>query len=175
MVIALDTENEKLRVALEVFQAMIFGAKSERGSVISAEQGSLDLGDLATDTTPVANDNGAGDAERRTRRRESAKRNVGALPKHLPRVEEVIEPGVAQCPCCSGALHKVGQDISEVLDVIPAILRVLRTIRPKYACRACEGAIIQVPAKPRLVTGGMASTALIAYVATMKFAWHLPL
>ena len=175
MVIALDTENEKLRVALEVFQAMIFGAKSEKGAVISAEQGRLDLGDLATDTTLVANDNGASDATRRTRQRKPAKRNVGALPKHLPRVEKVIEPGVTQCPYCASGLHRIGQDICEVLDVIPAILRVLRTIRPKYACRACEGAIIQAPAKPRLVTGGMASTALIAYVATMKFAWHLPL
>jgi transposase len=175
MVIALDTENEKLRVALEVFRVMVFGAKSEKAAAISADQGSLNLGDLATDATPVANDNGSDDADRRTRRRAPAKRNVGALPKHLPRVEEVIEPGITECPCCAGGLHKVGQDITEVLDVIPAILRVLRTIRPKYACRACEGAMVQAPAKPRLVTGGMASTALIAYVATMKFAWHAPL
>ena len=118
MVIALDTENEKLRVALEVFQAMIFGAKSEKGAVISAEQGRLDLGDLATDTTLVANDNGASDATRRTRQRKPAKRNVGALPKHLPRVEKVIEPGVTQCPYCASGLHRIGQDICEVLDVI---------------------------------------------------------
>jgi transposase len=175
MVVALDIENEKLRVALEVFRAMIFGARSEKGTAIVAGQSSLDLGDLATDVSPVANDNASDGTGCRTRRRNPVHRNVGALPKHLPRIEEVIEPALTECPCCSGVLHKVGQDITEVLDVVPAILRVLRTIRPKYACRACEAALVQAPAKPRLVIGGMASTALIAHVATMKFAWHAPL
>ena len=64
-------------------------------------------------------------------------RNIGALPKHLPRCEIVIEPNTTTCPCCAGKLHRIGEDISEALDVIPAILRVLRFIRPKYACRAC--------------------------------------
>jgi transposase len=175
MVIDLDAENEKLRVALEVFRAMIFGAKSEKSAAISIDQAALDLGDLATDITPVANDNGLEKLVPSGRRRGTAKRNVGALPKHLPRIEQVIEPGMTECPCCAGTLHKIGEDIAEVLDVVPAVLRVLRTIRPKYACRACEGALVQVKARPRAVTGGMASTALVAHVVTMKFAWHAPL
>ena len=144
MVIALNTENEKLRVALEVFRAMIFGARSEKATAITAGQSSLDLGDLATDASPIANDNASDGIGCRTRRRDPARRNVGALPRYLPRIEEVIEPGLTECPCCAGGLHKVGQDITEVL---PAILRVLRTIRPKYACRACEAALVQAPAK----------------------------
>ena len=61
--------------------------------------------------------------------RKKAQRNIGALPKHLPRCEQVIEPETTACPCCQGLLHKIGQDVSEVLDVIPAILRVLRAAR----------------------------------------------
>lgn len=55
------------------------------------------------------------------------------LPKHLPRCEQTLEPDATACPCCESRLHKIGEDVSEVLDVIPAILRVLPTIRPKYA------------------------------------------
>jgi len=71
----------------------------------------------------------------------------------------VIEPETMACPCCQGRLHKIGQDVSEVLDVIPAILRVLRMIRPKYGCRGCEGAVVQAKALPRLIENSMASTA----------------
>jgi transposase len=123
---------------------------------------------------PAANDDApSATVVRGTRKK--AKRNVGALPKHLPRVEQVIEPETAECPCCAGQLHKIGEEASEALDHVPAILRVLRTIRPKYGCRACEGAIVQAPAPPRLIEGGMATTALIAHVVTSKFAWFIPL
>ncbi len=116
-----------------------------------------------------------GAAPKKPRTCRPAKRNVGALPRHLPRIVTTLEPKTTICPCCAGLLHKIGEDISEALDVIPAILRVLRTIRPKYGCRSCEGAVVQAKAMPRVVDGGMASTALVAYVVTAKFAWHLPL
>jgi transposase len=89
-------------------------------------------------------------------------------------VIEVIEPDTKICGCCNGALHRIGEDVAEALDVVPAIVRVLRTIRPKYASRACE-TIIQAPARLRLFDGGMATTALVASVAVWKYAWHLPL
>ena len=69
--------------------------------------------------------------------RKKARRNIGALPKHLPRCEQVIEPDTTACPCCAGRMHRIGEEMSEVLDGFPAMLRVLRTIRPKYACRDC--------------------------------------
>jgi transposase len=65
--------------------------------------------------------------------------------------------------------------VNEVLDVIPAILRVLRTIRPKYACRGCTDGVVQAKALPRLIESGMASTALVTHVVVSKFAWYLPL
>ena len=176
MVLDLDAENAKLRETVAALKAVIFGAKSEkRAALVDPDQGVLDLGDLATEATPVANDNATGAAPRKPRGRRPAKRNVGALPRHLPRIETVLEPEGTSCPCCDGLLHKIGEDITEALDVSPAIVRVLRTIRPKYGCRSCEGAVVQAKALPRIVDGGMASTALVAYVVTAKFAWHLPL
>ena len=176
MVLDLDAENARLRETVEVLKGVIFGAKSEkRASLIDPDQGTLDLGDLAIEATPTANDNGTDGALKKPRSHRPAKRNVGALPRHLPRIESVLEPASTTCPCCDGLLHKIGEDITEALDVIPAIVRVLRTIRPKYGCRSCEGAVVQTKALPRIVDGGMASTALVAYVVTAKFAWHLPL
>ena len=85
------------------------------------------------------------------------------------------EPDTTACPCCAGGLHKIGEDVNEVLDVIPAILRVLRTIRPKYACRGCTDGVVQAKVLPRLIESGMASTALVTHVVVSKFAWYLPL
>jgi len=172
----LVVKNAALQARVETLTALIFGAKSEKAAVIDPEQGVLDLGDLALETVPAANDNAertAGTPKRPPRR--PANRNVGALPQHLPRLETTIEPESTACPCCTAPMHRIGEDIAEALDVVPAIVRVLRTIRPKYACRGCAGALLQAPAKPRVVDGGMASTALVAHVVVAKFAWHLPL
>ena len=68
-----------------------------------------------------------------------ANRNRGALPAHLPRFEVVIDVESKQCPCCGGALHVIGEDRSEQLDIVPSQLRVKVVCRPRYACRACEG------------------------------------
>lgn len=176
MVMARDVEIEKLQTALKTAQALIFGPKSEKSSVILSGQSVLDLGDLARDVTPLAaNDEVAQGPAAAGPARQSAKRNIGALPKHLERIEEVIEPVSLDCPCCAGRLHRIGQDVAEALDGVPAQLRVLRTVRPKYACRACEGAIVQAPARGRVFEGGMATTALIANVVVLKFAWNIPL
>src|SRR6202166_1941288 len=176
MVLALDAENEKLRVVMKTLKEMIFGKRSERLAVIVAEQLALELDDLETGVTPPApaNDDAAA-TKPAGKPRKKARRNIGALPKHLPRCEQVLEPDATACPCCDGRLHKIGEDVSEVLDVIPAILRVLRTIRPKYACRGCTDGVVQAKVLPRLIEGGMASTALVTHVVVSKFAWYLPL
>ena len=101
--------------------------------------------------------------------------NRGALPRHLPRAEIVIEPDDQTCPCCGGALHRIGEEVSERLDVIPAAFRVLVTRRPKYGCRACESAVVQAPAPARLIEGGLPSERLVAHVLVSKYADHLPL
>jgi len=72
-------------------------------------------------------------------------------------------------------MHMIGEDVSEQLDVIPAVLRVKRVRRPRYGCRSCEGAVVQAKAPSRLVDNGMATTALVTSIVVGKFAWHLPL
>jgi transposase len=93
----------------------------------------------------------------------------------LPRIEVVIEPEDTACPCCKGSMHVIGEERSERLDVIPAQHRVLVTRRPKYACRACAGAVVQAPAPERLIKGGLPTEAMVAHVLVSKYAWHLPL
>jgi transposase len=173
MVLALDAEVATLRATVSTLKDMIFGARSERRAVIAAEQLPLNFSDIETLVAPPApaNDDREDKAGFPQGTREKRNRNIGALPKHLPRFEKVIEPETTTCPCCGGKLHCIGEDTNEVLDVVPAILRILRIIRPKYACRACEGAVVQAKAYPRLIEKGMASTALVAWIATAKFAW----
>lgn len=102
----------------------------------------------------------------------SRNRNRGRLPAHLPRVERIIEPDSTLCPCGCGEMTKIGEDVSERLDVIPAQLRVLITRRPKYACRRCSGAVVQAHAPEHVVPGGLPTEALIAQVVVAKFGDH---
>jgi transposase len=78
------------------------------------------------------------------------------------------------CACCGGALHAIGESVSERLDWVPAQLRVVGITRPKYACRTCE-TVAQAPAPERLITGGLATPALLAQVLVSKYCDHTPL
>jgi transposase len=174
MVLACEGEIEDLQATIAKLRTIIFGARSEKSAVIIAEQLSLGLGDVATAIPTPANDDGQDDERGNKTAPETRKkrnRNIGALPEHLPRVDVTIEPETTTCPCCAGALHLIGEDVNDVVDRVPAVLRILRTIRPKYACRACEGTVVQAKARPRLIESGMASTALVAWIAAAKFAW----
>ncbi|OWY07596.1 IS66 family transposase [Thioclava sp. NG1] len=105
----------------------------------------------------------------------AARRNRGNLPKDLPRIERVIEPDSLQCPCGCGEMHKIGEDRTERLDIVPAQLRVLVTVRPKYACRACTDGVTQASAPAHLIDGGLPTEGAIAHVLISKYADHLPL
>src|SRR5258707_1297612 len=97
-------------------------------------------------------------------RSEKRRANRGALPIHLPHVDVTIEPEDTNCPCCRAPMHVIGEETSQRLDVIPAQFRVVVTHRPKYACRACEQAVVQAPAPERLIKGGLPTEAMVAYV-----------
>src|SRR4029077_14551182 len=101
--------------------------------------------------------------------------NRGALPAHLPRIEIVVDIDDKSCRCCQGELHRIGEDRSERLDIVPAQFRVLVTRRPKYACRTCEDGVVQAPAPARLIEGGLPTEATVAQVLVSKYADHLPL
>lgn len=103
------------------------------------------------------------------------KRTIGNLPADLPRVEQVIEPATLICPCGCGVMHKIGEDRTERLDIVPAQLRVIVTVRPKYACRICTDGVTQAPARIHLIMGGLPTEATLAHVLVSKYADHLPL
>jgi transposase len=103
------------------------------------------------------------------------KRNRGSLPQHLPRLEIVVDIADKTCGCCGAPLHAIGEDRSEMLDYVPAQIRVQVIRRPRYGCRGCEGAVVQAPAPERPVDGGLATEALLAHVLVNKYADHLPL
>lgn len=158
---------EKLVVA---FRQAAFGRRSEKSD---PDQLELALEDLETAIAAVHAEDDADDrAAKRPVRPRAA--NRGVLPKHLRRVEEVIEPASLIC-VCGGGLHCIGQDMSERLDVIPAQFRVIVTRRPKYACRSCTNGVVQAPAPARLIPGGLPSEAVVAHVLVSKYADHLPL
>lgn len=165
-----DERIEQLEKLVAAFRQAAFGRKSEKSD---PDQFELALEDLETAIAAVHAEQ---DTEDRAARRPAKPRstNRGSLPKHLPRVEEIIEPESLVCGC-GGDLHAIGEDISERLDVIPAQFRVIVTRRPKYACRSCTDGVVQAPAPERLIPGGMPTEAMVAHVLVSKYADHLPL
>jgi transposase len=98
------------------------------------------------------------------------------LPDHLPREPYVHEPstGACHCPECGGALRALGEDVSEVLEYIPEHWRVLKHVRPKYSCGACQR-IVQAAAPSRPIERGYAGPGLLAHVLVSKYCDHIPL
>jgi len=161
---------QRLEKLVADFKRALFGARSEK---VAPEQYELALEDIETAMAAVHAEDEALDPSR-SRPARTRNANRGSLPKHLPRVEEVIEPEASICGC-GGGLHQIGEDVSERLDVIPAQFRVIVIRRPKYACRSCEGRIVQAPAPARLIEGGLPTEATVAHVLVSKYADHLPL
>jgi transposase len=168
---AAQAEIEKLKLLIRQLQRGQFGRRAER---LDPDQLQLGLEDLEQ---TMAAAEGAKDAARSStpQPRRVRRRNLGALPPHLPRVEILIDIEDRSCPCCGGALHAIGESREEMLDLVPAQLRVKVIRRPRYGCRACEGAVVQAPAPERPITGGMATEALLAQVLVSKYADFLPL
>ena len=151
-----------------------FGARSEK---LDPEQFNLPLEDveLAQGVLEAAQEKARRALKGRAPDEERlAARNRGHLPAHLPRIERVIEPESTLCPCGCGEMTKIGEDVSERLDILPAQLRVLVTRRPRYACRRCSGAVVQAHAPEHVVPGGLPTETLIAQVMVAKFGDHLP-
>src|SRR5687768_1005007 len=135
---AAQAEIEKLRLLIRQLQRGQFGRRSEK---LDPDQLQLGLEDLEQTiaAAETAQETAAGRATPRPAR--PHRRNLGALPAHLPRIEVLVDVEDKSCPCCGGALHLIGEDTSEMLDVIPAQYRVKVIRRPRYGCRACEEAV----------------------------------
>jgi transposase len=152
------------------FKRALFGARSEK---VAPEQYDLALEDIETAMAAIHAEDDAENVPS-TKVDRKRKTNRGSLPKHLPRIEVVIEPEETICSCGTER-HVIGEDVSERLDVIPAQFRVIVTRRPKYGCRSCEDGIVQAPAPASLIAGGMPTEATVAHVLVSKYADHLPL
>jgi transposase len=169
----LSEQNDQLWHLLKQLQRAQFGRRSER---FDPDQMQLALEDVETS---LAQQDAEADkksaADRPADQRRQRRINRGALPAHLVRVHITLAPESTLCPCCRGPMHLIGEDTAERLDVIPAQYRVIVTHRPKYGCRACEGAVVQAAAPERLIKSGIPTEALVAAVIVEKYAWHKPL
>ncbi|STB69033.1 IS66 family transposase [Chromobacterium violaceum] len=169
---SLELKNQKLVLELAHLRRMRFGAKSE---ALTAEQRALFEDDADQDLAAVqveldATAPAVGDATRKPR----AGGGRQPLPEHLERIEVRHEPESCTCGQCQRELVKIGEDISEQLDVEPARFFVIRHIRPQYACRSCE-TVQAAPVAPAVIDGGLAAPGLLAWVAISKYLDHLPL
>ncbi len=167
---AQQDQNARLEALVASFKKALFGSKSEQ---IDPAQYELELEDIETAIAQVEAEIDTDERTAPVRPPKPRKTNRGSLPKHLERVEVVIEPELS-CGCGSER-HVIGADVSERLDIIPAQFRVIVTRRPKYACRSCESGIAQAPAPAHIIAGGMPTEATLAHVLVSKYADHLPL
>jgi transposase len=167
---------EQMKFTIAKLRHERFGQSSERGAVL--EQLELRLSDMEEDASEVeAAAHMAAEAAAREKievqafhRRKPARR---PLPAHLPR-ERIVYPGPSACPCCGGVLHKLGEDVTETLELIPRQWKVTQHVREKFSCRSCE-TITQPPAPNHPIARGRAGPGLLAHVLFSKYGLHLPL
>jgi transposase len=162
-----DTRIEALEAQLAVLKRKLFGQSSEKlGRAIEQLELTLEeMRESAAQSAPRLSPEAAETLAEKPFRR--------PLPEHLPR-EEVVHAAAEACPTCGGALRPLGQDATEVLEFVPGRFKVVRHVRPKLSCRACE-TIVQAPAPSLSIARGRPGPALLAHVLVSKYADHLPL
>jgi transposase len=164
---------EKLKLTIKKLRHEQFGPSSERGALL--DQLELQLADLEENAAQAETAAQSAAADKITvpafERRKPARR---PLPAPLPR-ERIVYPAPSTCPCCGDSrLHKIGEDVTETLELIPRQWKVIQHVREKFSCRACE-AITQPPAPSHPIARGRAGPKLLAHVLFAKYGLHLPL
>ena len=176
-----DAKLEKVNFELARLKRWKFGAKSE---AMTAEQRQLFQDTLLEDEADLEAQLAAlqaalpktGAAPKPARRRPRRQ----ALPEHLRRVEHRHEPEDTTCPTagCGQPMTRVGEDASERLDIVPAEFFVHRHIYGKWTCRCCQRQgierLVQEPADPQIIDGGIAASGLVAHTLISRFVDHLP-
>jgi transposase len=166
---ASSEEIERLKLMIKKLQRLMFGPKSEK-IVIQVEQLELQLEELESARAAMET---AADAVVQVE--EPKARPVRKpLPDHLPREVVTHIPKADCCPDCGGPLRQFGEDVSEQLEYIPESFKVIRHVRPKFACNGCDR-VIEAPAPSRPIERGLAGPGLLAHVLVSKYADHLPL
>ena len=171
LVVEQTQQVEPLKLVVEKLRRMIFGAKSEQ-AVIQVEQFELQLEETETEQAAAEEkiEVPASEAKPSSNSRPSRQ----PLPAHLPREVVTHLPGHDCCPACGGALRNFGEDVAEMLEYIPANFKVIRHVRPKFACKLCER-VVEAPAPARVIERGLAGPGLLAHVLVAKYADHCPL
>jgi len=170
-----DKQTGILLEQISLLRAQLYGRKSEKH--IPGESPQLSLFDMPE---PVV-DEEAPEEEIHVPAHNRKKRGRKVLDENLPRVEKIhdLDPEDKICGC-GAALSRIGEEVLEQLDVIPAKVQVIRHIRPKYACKHCEGlqddgpTVKIAPVVPQIIPKSIASPGLLAHVLTGKFVDHVP-
>lgn len=176
----LEAERQKHQAELAALLRRFYGPRSER-----FDPTQLLLFGQRVDTMPLdvpSIEEQAGEKLTSRRSRNHHKHGRGKLPEHLPRirVEHDLTEDQKKCPCCGKTRHKIGEEVSEQLEYIPASLKVLQHVRFKYACSDCEEQAVNpqietAPKPEQPIEKGQAGPGLLAYVIVSKLGDHLPL
>src|SRR5258707_6435782 len=161
-----------MKLVIAKLRRQQYGQSSERGRKV-LDQLELQLEELEAETSEnavAAEDKAAGAAVKSFARQRPAR---APLPAHLPR-ERVIIPAPCACPVCGGRLAKLGEDITETLEIVPRQWKVIQTVREKFTCRSCEK-ITQPPAPFHVIARARAGASLLAMILYAKFGEHQPL
>jgi transposase len=166
-----QAEIERLQLLIAKLRRMQFGRRSEKlqGQI---EQLELQLDELAAARAeqPAASPTPGATAPAAPARKPARR----PLPGHLPRQKRTILPKETACPDCGGALKPLGEDVSEILEYVPAHFQVIQQVRPKLACTHCDK-IVQAAAPSRPIARGLAGPGLLAHFLVSKYCDHLPL
>jgi transposase len=157
--------NEKLKLQIAVLKRARFGRSSEQLDT-SIAQLQLSIEDLECSVTQLS-PRAASPAPPKN------KPVRKPLPAHLPR-EQIVHAAACACPDCGGALKPAGEDVAEMIEWIPGRYKVIRHVRPKFACAHCDR-LVQAPAPSRPIARGLAGPGFLAHVLVSKYADHLPL
>jgi hypothetical protein len=158
------SQIEHLELLVAKLRRMQFGQSSEKVER-QIEQLQLQLEELEATRAEIPPEP---PAEPSVADHSPAPRKRRSLPDHLPREVHTHLPSEESCSECGGTLKKLGEDISEMLEYLPASFKVIRHVRPRMCCAGCDR-IVQAPAPSRPVDRGMAGPGLLAHVLTAKF------
>jgi transposase len=175
---AMEAERQRHQAEMEAVFRRFYGPKSERFDPAQLLLFGIVVDSQAVDADAVKAESG----EKLTTRRIQHKHGRAKLPESLPRIpiEHDLKPEEKKCPCCGQERCRIGSEVSEQLEYVPASFKVLQHIRFKYACKPCEnngnGPQIEIAVKPaQPIEKGLPGPGLLAYVITGKLADHLPL
>ncbi len=177
-------ENKKLHQKVEYLtqqimemQRIVFGRKSEKTNeaqlllfIDGTREGDVPVAIEQDDKTPDFEEVPA--IKKKKRHGHPGRAPLSA---HLDREETHLHPDDLDCPCCGSEMKPAGEEISEELGMVPARFFVRRTVRHKYACRACEDAVVRPPLPPAAIEKSMAGSDVLAAIVVSKYADHLPL